>query len=224
MIGTLTDGTDREERERELERRNERLDEFAGVVSHDLRNPLQVASGRIELASEECDSEFLDDAEDALDQMGTLIDDLLAIARDGTRVREFETVDLEPLVEACWSAVATPEVTLTVESPSPVRADRGRLRQLVENLLANAVEYGGPDVTVTVSTLDVGFYVADDGPGVPEGEREAVFDTGYTSGDEGTGFGLAIAEEIAMAHDWEIRVRESDGGGARFEITGVEFA
>lgn len=67
-----------------------------------------------------------------------------------------------------------------------------------------------------------GFYVSDDGPGIPEGDRESVFEAGYTTRKEGTGFGLAIVAEVVTAHGWKIQVTESDAGGARFEIFGVE--
>ncbi|MFB6256436.1 MAG: ATP-binding protein [Haloplanus sp.] len=77
--------------------------------------------------------------------------------------------------------------------------------------------------TVTVGDLSDGFFVADDGPGIPASERDSVFDTGYTTTDAGTGLGLDIVEEIASAHDWEVTVADSVDGGARFEFTGVEF-
>ncbi|WP_229770487.1 HAMP domain-containing sensor histidine kinase [Halorhabdus sp. CBA1104] len=117
-----------------------------------------------------------------------------------------------------------------------VTADRNRLRQLLENLIRNAIEHGAdpagtvardgddtPAVTVRIGPLDGGFYVEDDGPGIPPGEREAVFETSYSTQDNGTGFGLSIARRVAEAHGWAIRVTESQAGGARFEITGVEF-
>jgi signal transduction histidine kinase len=80
----------------------------------------------------------------------------------------------------------------------------------------------GPSVTVTVGGTDEGFYVADDGPGIPPEEREDVFDTGYTTENGGTGLGLAIVSQIVAAHGWEITITDSDSGGARFEITGVD--
>jgi signal transduction histidine kinase len=77
--------------------------------------------------------------------------------------------------------------------------------------------------TVRVGAIDrEGFYVEDDGPGISESERERVFETGYTTASAGTGFGLAIVEGIAEAHDWEVAVTSSGDGGARFEVTGVE--
>lgn len=120
--------------------------------------------------------------------------------------------------------VASRIITSSGRSPTAgILADRSRLRQLLENLFRNAVEHGGDDVTVTVGELDHGFYVEDDGPGIPEEDREEVFETGYSTSDEGTGLGLCIVKEIIEAHDWEIRVIEGTDGGVRFEITGVEF-
>jgi len=78
-------------------------------------------------------------------------------------------------------------------------------------------------VTITVGDLSDGFYLEDDGPGIPESEHDTVFDAGYTTSEDGTGFGLSIVERVAEAHGWEIRVGESEAGGARFEVTGVEF-
>lgn len=79
------------------------------------------------------------------------------------------------------------------------------------------------DVTVTIGDLDRGFYVEDDGPGIPEEERDAVFKAGYSTNEAGTGFGLNIVKQVVQSHGWEIIVTESLDGGARFEITGVDF-
>nr|WP_281381262.1 HAMP domain-containing sensor histidine kinase [Halobellus ruber] len=222
VIGT--DITEQKERERELKRQNERLDEFASVVSHDLRSPLSVATGRLELATTECDSRHLDAVADAHGRMEDLIDDLLRLARQGDPVGETEPVDLGTVPERCWETVATGDATLRVETDSAICADPGRLRQLFENLYRNAVEHAGSDVTVTVDALDGGFYVEDDGPGIPEDAREDVFEAGYSTTDEGTGFGLSIVGEIVEAHGWTITATEGADGGARFEFTGVSFA
>ena len=210
-------------RERALTEQNDRLEEFASIVSHDLRNPITVAEGRVELAAMECDSEHLEHVERAHERMRTLIEDLLTLAREGETVTEFEAVALPALVEGCWANVDTDEATLVTDTERTVRADENRLKQLFENLIRNAIEHGGGDVTVTVGELDAGFYVEDDGPGIPADEREAVFEAGYSTREEGTGFGLSIVERIVEAHEWEIDVTDGEEGGARFEITGVEF-
>mgnify|MGYP006282898369 CR=1 FL=1 len=226
------DGTDRflvmsrniseqKEREEELLRQNERLEQFTSTVSHDLRNPLEVAAGRVELAREECDSPHLDDTERALGRIEQMIDDVLTLSREGTQVTEFESVALSGVVEACWEAVPAEKATVRIQADRTIRADRNRLRRLFENLLQNAIDHGGTDVTITVGDLDDGFYVADNGAGLARAERERLFERGYTTVDGRTGFGLAIVHEIVDAHDWTITVTESEDGGARFEVTDV---
>jgi signal transduction histidine kinase len=184
---------------------------------------LNVAQGRLELALEECDSEHLDSIDDALDRCQALIDDLLTLAREGNKMSDIETVDLGTLVGNCWHNVETGEATITVETDQRIRADRNRLQQLLENLYRNAIEHGGDNVGVTVGDLPDGFYIEDDGPGIPADERDDVFDIGYSTAEEGTGFGLRSVQQIIDAHGWDIRVTDSSEGGARFEITGVEF-
>lgn len=212
-------------REAELTRQNERLDEFASIVSHDLRNPLNVASGRLDLAGEECDSEHLDAIDTAHDRMEALIDGLLTLAREGDAATEMTTVQLSSLIEACWEHVETSDATLTIDIDRAIRADESRLKQLIENMIRNAVDHGGDEVTITVGELDsgAGIYIADTGLGINPAKREQIFETGYSMEPEGTGFGLSIVKAIVEAHGWEIQVTESTTGGARFEITGVEF-
>ncbi|WP_066415550.1 sensor histidine kinase [Halorubrum aethiopicum] len=217
---------ERERARAQLQHERDRFEEFASVVSHDLRNPLNTAVGHLELLAEESDSERIDPVQRSLARMETLIEDLLTLARDGVRVEELETVDLAETARDGWSTAETAAAELTVElDRTRIRADESRLRQLLENLFRNAVDHGGSDVAVRVGRLDAasGFFVEDDGPGIPEDERDQVFETGYTTSDEGTGFGLSIVEEIAAAHDWTVTVGESGSGGARFEVDGVEF-
>lgn len=222
VICVVRDITERKERERRLERQNERLEAFASVVSHDLRNPLSVADGRVELAQQECDSSHLDHAADALKRSHALIDDLLTLARTGDRVGDVESVALPEILEECWGTVPTAQAKLQIDTESTIQADRNSLKQLLENLFRNAIEHGGGDLTVTVGDLDDGFYVADDGPGIPADKREQVFESGYSTAQDGTGFGLSIVAEVVNAHGWTIRVTDSGSGGARFEITDVD--
>ncbi|MFB6194721.1 MAG: PAS domain S-box protein [Haloplanus sp.] len=213
------DITERKERERKLDRRNERLEKFVGIVSHDLRNPLNVANGYVTRAAEECDSDHLDRVAASLDRMDELIDDTLTLAKQGRTVGETEPVDLTALANDCWRTVDTEDADLVVEDPPTVEADRERLRTAVENLFHNAVVHGGEDVTVRVGANADGFYVSDDGPGIPASKRERVFESGYSTTDGGTGFGLDIVSAIVEAHGWTITVGESDDGGARFDVS-----
>jgi len=225
MVAILRDISERETFRRDLQREIERLDSFASVISHDLRNPLNVAMARVELAREECNGadEHFERADAALERMESLITDLLALAREGQTIDETEPVSLDRLLENCWANVESDSATLHVGDVPTVEADRNRLKQVFENLFRNAIEHGGDGVTIAVGRLEDGdgFYVEDDGPGVPAEERDRLFEPGYSTATEGTGFGLAIVENVVRAHGWEIAVTDSDEGGARFEISGV---
>ncbi|WP_100190876.1 sensor histidine kinase [Halohasta litchfieldiae] len=181
-------------RERELTRQNERLEEFTSVVSHDIQNPLTVAAGNLQLAIENNDSEYLNKVKRAHDRMEALVDNLLTLAQEGANTADITPVSLTELSEGCWQNVETSTATLNVTTNSIVFADKNRLKQLFENLFANAVEHGGE--TVTVGALEDGFYVSDDGPGIPVDERDQVFKFGHSTSDSGTGFGLNIVKEI----------------------------
>ncbi|MDQ2073574.1 response regulator [Haloarcula sp. H-GB4] len=225
------------DREQELSTQNDRLEQFATVVSHDLRNPLNVAIGRLGALKEECDDDNITAIEQALERMQALIDDLLLLARTGDSITEMETIALGTAVEDCWEVVDTGDAALVVDTDRKIQADATRLKQLLENLIRNAIEhsatdeqmqsggasdYDGPGVTITMSAIPGGFTVSDDGPGIPEADRETVFESGYSTTTDGTGFGLSIVSQIAAAHGWTVTLTESDTGGACFEFTGVD--
>jgi len=217
------DITERTERERQLQRQNERLESFASVVSHDLRNPLNVAQSSVELLGEEIDSEHLDRIDRSLARMGDIIEDVLALAREGEAVSDPSPVDLETMAADAWSYVETDDVTLEADVGRRVEADASRLKDLLGNLFANAVDHGDEVDRVTLGVTDDGFYVADDGTGIPEEHREDIFEPGFSTDRTGTGLGLNIVREIASAHGWSVEVRESASGGARFDVAGVTF-
>ena len=256
LIGTYD--AQRLQSERALQAQNERLDRFAGIVSHDLRNPLGVAIGRLELARSDDDGENLATAAAALERMDRLVDDVLALAQSGDDVVDPEPLSLGPVVQTAWDSTETEAATLTIaDDLDRVEGDPGRIQQLFENLFRNAVEHSstssraqpddgvehgstsprssstredavdvehdGPDVAVEVGRTEDGFFVADDGPGIPPAKRELVFDQGYTTASS-TGFGLAIVDMIARAHDWSVEITEGEDGDARFEFENVEFA
>jgi len=212
----LSDVTELKERERELERQNERLDRFASIVSHDLRSPLSVLGSSLELT--EADDDHVERARRAVERMEELVDGLLAIARHGTTPVETVTVSIADAAWSAWGTVGTADADLVVAADAEVEADESRLRELLENLFRNAVTHGGEAVTVTLGETPTGFYVADDGPGIPAADREAVFESGFSTADRGTGLGLAIVDEIADAHGWTVTATESADGGARFEF------
>lgn len=211
--------TDQEQKQAELIQENERLETFAGIVSHDLRNPLNVAQGRLELAREECNSDNFEAIERAHDRMEALIENLLMVARHGESVTDPEEVSLDEMVTTCWGNVQTGNATLLTDIHGTIQADRSRFKQLLENLFRNAIEHGGEGVTVRVGELNNGFYIEDDGSGIPKDDRDDVFTAGYSTSHEGTGFGLNIVKAVVEAHGWQIHVTEGPQDGARFEIT-----
>ena len=243
----VDDVTDDYERRVQLERQNEQLDRFASVVSHDLRNPLQVADGHVQLAYDaDDDTDHLDEIARSHDRMATIIDDVLTMARQGQTIEETEPTDLAAVADAAWAAVDTDGGTLENDLHGVVESDESRLQQAFENLFRNALVHGqeraategtprsdGGGVTVhaghieadgsgVIDPADRGFFVADDGPGIPPEKRDQVFEAGYTESEDGTGLGLSIVTSIVDAHGWTLDVTESEDGGARFEITGVD--
>jgi PAS domain S-box-containing protein len=252
FVAINVDITDQHEYERRLESQNERLDEFASVVSHDLNNMLTVASGNTELATEAEDCSYLDRVEQAHDRMEALTEELLTLARSGQTVEDEEPVSLSIIAKQAWNTTATHGATLVCENAGvEILADKDRLAQMLENLFHNAVEHGSTnppsdthedavehgsteqaaqatnvaaaaDVTVRVGAEDDLFYVADDGVGIDPSAQQSVFEEGYTTDPAGNGYGLSIVRNIVEAHGWEVDVTESRDGGARFEITDVD--
>ncbi|WP_227134665.1 PAS domain S-box protein [Halorubellus salinus] len=219
LVGITRNVTERVERERRLRQQNERLDEFAGVISHDLRNPLTVAKGRAALLAEQTDSSHLDPLRESLDRMEAIVEDTLMLARQGDSISETESVSLTDLVGRCWATVDTEDASIEIVDEMTFQGDAERLRHVFENLFRNAIEHGGSDVTVRVGQNgERGLYVEDDGPGIPVEMREDVFEPGESSAPDGTGFGLAIVKRIVEAHGWEVTVSDGTDGGTRFEF------
>lgn len=249
LRGAVRDITEEKRRQKELENKNEQLDQFATTVSHDLRNPLNIAMAHLEFARETGDEENFDSAEEALKRIDGMIEDILEFARAGGDIEETETISVAEVAERAWATVETDGGRLSIKDDVEVEADEERLLNVFENLFRNSVEHGiekkskpeesiehgskggnrkslpdnpskKADITVTVGELngEDGFYVEDDGRGITPGERENVLKQGYTTSDDGNGFGLAIVDTIIKAHGWGIDVTEGTEGGARFEI------
>ncbi|WP_277553957.1 sensor histidine kinase [Halobaculum limi] len=221
VVAAFDDVTDRLAYQTELEARNAELDRFASVISHDLRNPLAVIEGYVDLAIETGDTTHLDRVKNAVDRVNGLVDSLLVLARHGQTVGDLEAVPVDEAVSDAWQSVGGEDATLVVDEDLPVvEADPVRLGQLLENLLTNALTHAGEDVTVSIESLadGSGFAVGDDGPGIDPAERDRIFDPGVQSGGDGLGLGLALVRSIAEAHDWRVHVEDGPDGGARFVV------
>ncbi|WP_229112034.1 sensor histidine kinase [Halapricum desulfuricans] len=211
----------------EMERQNRRLDQFASTLSHDLRNPLAVARGHVELLRTKLDDsqgellEHVEKIDGAHDRIDSIIDDVLTLTRKGESVEETERFELEDAASEAWSNIDNKDATLRVEDSIAIEGDRSRLLRALENLFRNSIDHVGPEVTVTVGLTEDGFYVEDDGPGIPDEEMDAIFEYGHTNSEDGTGIGLSIVRTIAEAHGWSVWVDGTSGRGARFVFSDV---
>jgi PAS domain S-box-containing protein len=244
------DVTERKRRERTLERQTRKFDELASVVSHDLRSPIATVRGRLELAAKTGEMEHVESALAALDRTDELRADLESVLKTGEVVDEVGPIDVGELAESVWetidasvkqrteggtnsegiegSATTEPEnasgsANLHVEEPIDVRGDENAVSRLLENLLGNSIEHGGETVRIRIGPLEGegGFYLEDDGPGVPPENRDRVFVPGFSTkaNGEGVGMGMASVHQIVEEHGWGIDVTDAaELGGARFEV------
>ncbi|WP_128476889.1 sensor histidine kinase [Halorussus pelagicus] len=234
----LNDVTAHKRYEEHLERQNEYLEHVAQNLAHDLRNPLNVAQGHLEFArTADDDSAHLDKVEGAHQRMDDIVDEILDMANGEVPV-QLDHLSVEGVARNAWENVETYDATLAFDGTElSVRADQRQLASVFENLFRNAIENAGHDAAVRVGSLgsdgdngvaslapQSGFYVADDGPGIPERERERVFERGYTTREDGTGVGLAFVRDVIERHEWEVCVAESDAGGTRVEVREVTVA
>jgi two-component system sensor histidine kinase KdpD len=205
-------------------------------VAHELRTPIAAVRGaasalRREGLDEGTRDRLLAVIEDAVGELSRLVDDLLDAGRldAGALAVEPGPVDVveaaRGVVEAAVAATgAAIELIPPAGEPPVARADAGRLRQAVANLVDNAVRYSPPGSPVEVRverTVDgVRIAVADSGPGIPTADRDRIFEpfVRLSSGTAGSGLGLYLARELARAMGGELRLAASGNGGSTFAI------
>ncbi|PCR90170.1 sensor histidine kinase [Natrinema ejinorense] len=253
------DITERRRLEERTREQADRMEAFAKLLSHDLRNPLSVALAQAETVAQNDDIDLgAADGEgnalrSSLERMEAIIDDALALVTIDD-VEETEPIPLAAAVETAWATVRTESASVSVVEDVAIRGNASLVSHLFENLFRNAVEHAGTDTVIEIGALESergtetatdatrdgdsleqavaarpdalaaldGFYVEDDGPGIPADQREQVFESGYSSAG-GSGFGLAIVREVADAHGWSVSATAGSDGGARFEIRGVSM-
>ena len=224
----------------ELERSNAELEQFAAVASHDLRAPLTVVDGYLEMLEDLHEAApgpgraWVATARGGVRRMTALIEALLGYAQTGSGALCAEPVDVREvlaLVRADLGAqIAAAGAELVVEGPLPVvTADRVQLHQVLSNLVSNAVKFARPGVPVTVrcsaSEQDDAWVLAvrDDGRGIPAEQRASVFRmferAGTGHGVPGHGIGLATCERIVARHGGRIWAEETPGGGTTVRLT-----
>lgn len=205
----------------EVRRRNEELEGIQSVIAHDVKSPLSGVYGNIDLARDTGDLSHLDDAEEATRRVESLVEDIGQLAREGVTAQDTEPVRVDEIASEVWRSLDTPKAHLDMELDGfEVEGDPHRIERLLDNLFRNALVHAGPDVDVRVGPLAdrEGFYVEDDGPGFPTDDPEEALQVGYTTHDDGTGFGLSIVNRIARSHGWEMGFGDAPSGGARVEI------
>jgi PAS domain S-box-containing protein len=224
-VVVFSDVSERADHEAELEEKNRQLESFASVLSHDIRSPLAVATGFLELTRETEDLSYLEKVERSHERIEELVDELLVLARKGRMIGSLERVDIAEVAREAWDQTETKDATLSVGDVGAVDADPIRLKQVFENLFRNAVQHAGDGVTVRVLPLDgeAGFAVEDDGPGIPANKREEMLRPGHESAGGGFGLGLSIVAAVAEGHEWGLQATESADGGARFEFRTEQF-
>ncbi|WP_135304270.1 PAS domain S-box protein [Haloarcula amylovorans] len=223
-LGLSQDITDRRAYQRQLEQSNERLESFASMLAHELRNPVAVGQIYGQQLSSKSDSDAVEYVIEAFDRIEDMINIMLVLTRGEEAVSDPTALQLVPVARDVWEEIDTTSGTLETDGDYTVAADETYLRHLLRNLFDNALQHGGRDITVTVGELPTGFYVEDDGTGIPPDERDTVFEAGYTTAADGggSGLGLAFVSELATAYGWEVTVNESEAGGARFEFRDID--
>jgi two-component system sensor histidine kinase/response regulator len=228
----------------QLSQANAAKDRFLGMCAHDLRNPLSSIRGLAELMVEDAigvlteeQKEIVQTIHGASQSMLQLVNELLDVAtiEAGHLKLAKEPTSVVEIVERSvhLSNIEAAKKSTRIEMVRPERdpivdVDRNKIRQVVDNLISNAVKYSprGSVVTVVIHSDDTvaGFAVRDTGPGIPDSERHKLFkDYGTlsskpTGGEKSTGLGLAICRKIVEAHDGTISVENIPGVGAEFIV------
>jgi len=223
VFGVARDVTDHVRQNRQLRRQTERLDELASVLSHDLQTPLATVRGRLELAVESGDVSHAEPALDALDRADEIRTELAAVMRRGEVVDEIEPIALGDTAADIWSSLDPPSTASLTTTDATIHGDPEAVRRLLENLLDNALEHAGEDVSVRVGATDDGFFVADDGPGVEGDDPERLFEPGVSSksGDGHHGMGLVSVRQIVLGHGWDVQASDGERGGFRVTVESV---
>ena len=221
LIGLCREITDRKRREQDLRASTERHRRVALKAAHELRNELQVATGRLELADVE--SPMLADVERSHRRLADIVDDVVRLTEQVESGFDRDELRLSTVIREVWQTTETGSMTLTIGTDGVFVGEPDSTRLLVETIITNALEHGGQECEITVGRTANGFYLADDGPGISVDPPERVFEAGFSEVSDSSGFGLYIVSRIADDNGWEVVVGVSEDGGARFDIDGVRF-
>ncbi|MFC4437863.1 MULTISPECIES: PAS domain-containing protein [Natrialbaceae] len=238
-VGVVQDVTEQKAHERQLEKSNQRLEQFAYAASHDLQEPLRMVSSYLSLIERRYGGELDDDAEeflefavDGADRMREMVDGLLEYSRVDTQGDPLEPVDLASLVENVREdlqmQIAESDAQITTEDLPPVMGDDSQLRQVFQNLISNAIAYSGtepPRIHIEADRRGRKWMlsVRDEGIGIDPDNQDRVFEVFQRlhsrENHSGTGIGLALCQRIVERHDGRIWVDSEPGEGSTFSFT-----
>lgn len=205
--------TEMKSNERQLRDQKQRMEKFSSIVSHDLRNPLNVASGYIELAKETGDSEDFEKAKEAVRRMDEIIEELLALSGKPEDFKK-EELKLSEIFRTAYSFVDV-EPEYSIEGDLEFSASSSGVTRMFENMIRNTVEHN-EDASIVVGTIEKGFYYEDDGQ--LDENPEKITEYGYTGGSAGSGVGLSVVQRVSEIHDWDLNVVRNSENGLRLEF------
>jgi len=216
----MEDLTERAKSQDILLKQKQELSEFAHAMGHDLRGSLHAIIGYAHLLEEEYDQSRAQEITNLTRGMVTMLEQSIALADAGQVIGEIHPVDLDKLV-AEVAATVMPKGTRFKQQKLPViSCDREKMKQVVQNLLANAIQHGKPkaiEVKVEKGEGSISLLFSNDGTIIAEKEREKIFDRGFTT-KEGGGIGLTIVKKIVDAHKWKITLEPSEKTTFRLTI------
>ena len=212
-----------EQRSHELAYQNDQLENFARMLAHELRNPLAIAQGYHQ-QSQPQDEDASKKVTGAHERIEEMIDILLITVRGSKVDTSGKQTAVAEVARGVWADLSIPtgSATLHADTDQTIRGDAVHLKHLLANLFRNSIEHSEEVVTVRVGELEEGFYVEDDGPGIPADTRNDVVEAGVSTGGHGVGLGLTAVIQIADLYDWGWEISDSESGGTRLEFTNVE--
>lgn len=222
IVGVGRDVTKQNKYKRQLKYKNKQLTEFAKIISHDIRNPLSIAQGYIDMIEDGGNNnQPIQKTKNALNKIENILDDVLDISTktESDLTKQYLTID--SIANNCWNNIENENSNLYVKTNQSIFVNEKLVYRFFDNMFKNSIKHGGKNVDITIGSLNNGFYIEDTGDGIPDKIKSEIFNPNYTTSNTGKGLGLTIVEHVCDLHNWTIKVTESSSGGARFEITDI---
>lgn len=219
IVGMARDVTEENEYKRKLKKKNNKLDKFAKIISHDIRNPTSIAKGNLNLhINNHGSTDELDTTLKSIHRIENILEDVLYITKSNTDELNKQNITLKSIANECWKNLNVKNSELKINTDKIISQNKKLSSRLFENLFKNSIEHSGDNVRITIGGTKNGFYVEDNGTGIPKNKRGKIFNQNYSTSETGEGLGLSIVEHVCDVHGWTISITESKTGGARFEI------